>query len=248
MNQLSVDEFKRTWATYAIIIVCVLIPTTSTAHFFGPLGQVTNALAYMPAAALYQPWRLVGGGFVHVGRLHLLFNMLTLWLAGRQLEELLGHWRFLFLWLVCTTGAYVFDLLLTVYVQTSNLMGVTVGASGGIFALFAVILVLERRAGADVGGLAIMILVSMGYSFAVSGISWQVHLGGLIVGALVGLGIHASTKAGGQITAGVFDYYAVADQRRQIQARRIRAQYFVLALTALIEVALWVLMRLTATV
>ena len=62
-----------------------------------------------------------------------------------------------------------------------------VGASAGVFGLFAAIFVIQRRMGATNWQLLIIIGLNLALGFFVSGISWQGHIGGLVVGALVAL-------------------------------------------------------------
>ncbi|MCI5052844.1 MAG: rhomboid family intramembrane serine protease [Simkaniaceae bacterium] len=47
-----------------------------------------------------QLWRLITPVFLHAGVLHLLFNMMWLWLLGKQVEERAGVWRYLLLSLI----------------------------------------------------------------------------------------------------------------------------------------------------
>ena len=54
------------------------------------------ALALVPAAvADGEWWRLFTSGFLHIGPLHIAFNMYALWVLGRDLELVLGRARFL---------------------------------------------------------------------------------------------------------------------------------------------------------
>ena len=81
-------------------------------------------------------WQLITYSFLHYGILHLLFNMLALWMFGAQLEVDWGYNLFLQFYFFCVIGA----ALVTVVVSFTGLLGVsphtlTVGASGGIYGL-----------------------------------------------------------------------------------------------------------------
>ena len=82
----------------------------------------------------FMPWQLVTYGFLHsTGSLmHILFNMLMLWMFGRDLERLMGPRRFLTYYMVCVIGAGIVQLL----VGVMQGWGVpTLGASGGVFGI-----------------------------------------------------------------------------------------------------------------
>ncbi len=81
-------------------------------------------------------WQLITYSFLHYGILHLLFNMLALWMFGAQLEQDWGYSLFMQFYFFCVVGA----ALVTVAVSFTGLLGVspltlTVGASGGIYGL-----------------------------------------------------------------------------------------------------------------
>ncbi|MFK5126597.1 rhomboid family intramembrane serine protease, partial [Klebsiella pneumoniae] len=90
-----------------------------------------------------EPWRLFTAALVHSGFFHIGLNMLALWFIGRNLEPLLGKWRFVALYLLGTLGGSVAVALLA---PTT----IVVGASGAIFALFGALLVIGRHIGADI--------------------------------------------------------------------------------------------------
>lgn len=82
----------------------------------------------------FMPWQLLTYGFLHDTRslMHILFNMLMLWMFGRDLERLMGTRRFLTYYLTCVVGAGLVQLMVGVLQG----WGVpTVGASGGVFGL-----------------------------------------------------------------------------------------------------------------
>ena len=131
-----------------------------------------------PYVATGEWWRLVTAGFLHIGPIHLLFNMLMLWWFGSALEELLGRIRFLAVYFLSILAGSAGALLLAPDVPT-------VGASSGVFGILGAGLVLERRGINVFGGAALMVVVlNVVLSFAIAQISLGGHLGGLAGGAL----------------------------------------------------------------
>jgi membrane associated rhomboid family serine protease len=171
--------------TYAIIAVTAFV---FLLQWIPGLG-VTNALLYAgvysdPAYGAFQPWRMLTAVFVHSQGFifHILLNMYTLWIFGRILETMLGHWRFLALYLVAGFAGSLGVLFLSAP-QTP-----VVGASGAIFGLLGAFLVIQRRMGADTRGLLVLLGINLVIGFIPGvNIAWQAHLGGLVGGALIGL-------------------------------------------------------------
>ncbi|WP_341242038.1 rhomboid family intramembrane serine protease [uncultured Nocardioides sp.] len=131
-------------------------------------------------------WQVLSSGFTHVQLMHLGFNMLALYIIGPQLEAVLGRARFLALYLTSLLAGSV------VVLWFANQYGATVGASGAIYGLFAALLVVARKIGADMRQLVILVGINVVITFAVPNISWQGHLGGFLGGALVAaLLVHA---------------------------------------------------------
>lgn len=152
----------------------------------GRTPGVTEALWY---AGLYtspfgmEPWRMVTYALVHdlSGPTHLLLNMLALWVIGRALEPALGWWRFLALYVLSAVGGAVFALWFSDPLQP------VVGASGAVYGMFAALFLVTRVRGGQVRSIAVLIGLNLVISFLLPGISWQVHVGGLLTGAVVAL-------------------------------------------------------------
>jgi membrane associated rhomboid family serine protease len=152
-------------------------------------GWLTNLLAFQPAAGILEPWRFITSGFVHsdslfsnpLSVLHVVLNMYTLFLFGRALEPIIGHWRFLALYLISIVGGSIAVMWLASPVQ------VVVGASGGAFGLMAAFLVILRSIGANSTTMAGVIAINLVFTFMNSSISWEAHVGGLALGAVVAL-------------------------------------------------------------
>lgn len=182
----------RPLVTYAIIAV------TSLAFLVGLIpgvgDTVQDALAfwaptlYPELTGTFEPWRLLTAALVHSGFWHIGLNMLALWLMGRSLEPLLGRWRFLTLYVLSALGGSVAVALLSFTTPV-------VGASGAIFGLFGALIVIGRHIGANIGGIAIILAINLAIGFIPGfNVSWQAHVGGLVVGALVGL-VYARTRS-----------------------------------------------------
>lgn len=145
-------------------------------------GAVINALAYWPPLTDVEPWRMLTTMVVHSQQsfLHILFNMYSLYIFGRMLEQLLGRSRFLALYLISGFGGSVAVLLIAPTISV-------VGASGAIFGLMGAFFVIQRGLGGNNLQLVLVLGLNLVIGFVVPGIAWQAHIGGLIVGALVAL-------------------------------------------------------------
>lgn len=149
----------------------------------------TSALVFQPAIASVEPWRYLTGGFLHstqgyLAFTHLGFNMYVLWMLGRELEVALGRWRMAALFLVSVLGGHVMVTLLA-GVTTEWWQGV-LGASGGVFGLFGAIVVVLRRMRRSASGVVGVIVLNAVIGFVVPNIAWEAHLGGLVVGLVLG--------------------------------------------------------------
>lgn len=139
-----------------------------------------------------EPWRLLTVALVHGSPLHLLFNLFALDLGARLVQRLYGTPRLVFWYLLGVVGASLASAIWTPLVPS-------VGASGGVFALFGVALGAEwahrplvergvRAALAQIGGLiAINLVFGLGLNVVGGGIDNAAHLGGLALGLLLGV-------------------------------------------------------------
>lgn len=146
------------------------------------------------------PWRLVTVAFVHGGinpdwqswALHLGFNAIALDIAAQIVYRLYGAKRLIGWYVIGVVGA---SLASAIWLPA----GYSVGASGGVFALFGVALGAEwahrplverglREALGRVGGLLLInIVLGFGIGFVGGGIDNSAHLGGLLTGLIFGV-------------------------------------------------------------
>ena len=146
-------------------------------------------------------WRLLTSGFLHIGPIHLAFNMIALWMIGRDLEQVLGRSRFLVVYLISLLGGS-----LTVFLFSNPNVPVA-GASGAVFGLMGGLAVVLLRMRRDPRPALTIILLNVVISFVVPGISILGHLGGLVFGTAA--------------TAGLV--YAPRDRRMAVQAVTVLA-------------------------
>jgi membrane associated rhomboid family serine protease len=157
--------------------------------------------------------------FLHGGWLHLIGNMWYLWIFGDNVEDRLGHFRYLVFYLLCGIGA---GLVQTFFSGNSRVP--SIGASGAIAGvlgayvvsyplakvltlvpIFIFIQIIEIPAVIVLGFWFIMQFLSGTASLAVSssantgGVAWWAHVGGFIIGIVL-LGIMARKPR--------YDYYS----------------------------------------
>jgi membrane associated rhomboid family serine protease len=141
-------------------------------------GAVTTALAYFPPLTALEPWRMLTVALVHSDSsfFHIIFNMYSLWVLGPLLESLVGRARFLTVYVLSALGGSVAVLWLAP-------LSIVVGASGAIFGLLGAFFVIQRRLGGRNVQLVVIIAINLALGFVIPGVSWQSHVGGLLVGA-----------------------------------------------------------------
>lgn len=134
-------------------------------------------------------WRLASCMFVHIGILHIAFNMWVLWDIGQLVERLVGPVGFLILYVVTGVGGSIASLVWNVNV-------VSAGASGAVFGVFGAFMsfvmlrsdtvpkeVLSSLRNSGMMFLGFNLLIG----FSMKGIDMAAHLGGLGLGVLCGV-------------------------------------------------------------
>lgn len=174
---------SRPLATYSIVgltlftyllqmIPGIGVPVERALLFWAPY-------LYPAISGTFEPWRLVTVTLVHSSLWHVGLNMLALFMIGRTLEPILGRGRFITMYLLSAIGGSVAVALISFGTPV-------VGASGAIFGLFGALLIIGRHLGGNVMGIAIILGINLVIGFIPGyNISWEAHVGGLVVGLLV---------------------------------------------------------------
>lgn len=153
------------------------------------LTLVTWGANFGPLTLRTEWWRLLTHQFIHVGALHLAFNMWVLWNIGPLLERMVGRPGFI--------AGYIFSGfcggIASMWWDPNR---ISAGASGALFGLIGMLLgVLVRNRNAiprDVlrhylNNAVLFVVLNVALSFTLVNIDASAHLGGLAGGVLFGL-------------------------------------------------------------
>ena len=123
-------------------------------------------------------YRLITVALTHAGLLHLGFNMYALLVLGNPIEDAFGKNKLLIIFFFSLlTGS-----LTSAYFAPAT--SYSVGASGAIFGLFGAMIIVGNRIGAEVRSIYVIIGLNFVIGFALGGVDWKAHLGGLIGGLI----------------------------------------------------------------
>jgi rhomboid protease GluP len=171
-------SLKRS-ATYSLIaVICgaylvqLLIPSIQQQLFLPSIDYLS---------ATNQWYRLVTVALTHGGLLHLGFNMYALLVLGNPIEEAYGKNKFLIVFF----ASLIAGSLTSAYF--ASIYSASVGASGAVFGLFGAMVVVGKRIGADIRSIVVIIGLNFVFGFALGGVDWRAHLGGLIGGYVTSL-------------------------------------------------------------
>jgi membrane associated rhomboid family serine protease len=138
------------------------------------------------------PWlTLFSSMFLHGSWLHLISNMWVLWIFGDNVEDHIGHFRYLLFYLICGVGASALQILLTPTsrVPSVGASGAIAGVMGAYFVLFPAARVLTLVPFFFIFFTWLPAWIVLGYWFVVQFLS----------GAATSIGRTAATTGGGGI-------------------------------------------------
>ncbi|MBZ5634244.1 MAG: rhomboid family intramembrane serine protease [Acidobacteriia bacterium] len=194
--------YSRTVITGVLIAINTVIFLYQNTLSYYRLDQFVNNWGIVPDDL--HLISLLTSMFLHGGWLHLLGNMLFLWVFGRNLEDLIGGGRFLVFYLVCGLAAAVVQVIASPYARVP-----TIGASGAIAGVMGAYLIKFPRSHIDTLVLLFIFFTRLSIpapfylllwfgmqflngfesigerSYTGGGIAYFAHIGGFIAGILL---------------------------------------------------------------
>jgi membrane associated rhomboid family serine protease/Flp pilus assembly protein TadD len=179
-----------TQAFFGINVAVFVGMLLSGASAMSPTGA--NLLAwganFGPYTLTGEWWRLVTSCFVHIGLIHIAFNMWCLWSLGGMAERLYGRTTFACVYLLCGIGGSLGSLL---WHRTPT---ISAGASGAIFGLAGAVIASLKLGEFPPESMAQSTMQSLlafvGYNVVFGAISGMTdnacHIGGLATGVVLG--------------------------------------------------------------
>jgi rhomboid protease GluP len=175
-------------------------------------------------------WRLFTANFLHIGLLHIAFNLYALYIVGTEVEMFYGPWRFLVIYLLSGLSGALASYAFT--------YGLSAGASTAVFGLIGTLVAFFTRNRAVFGemsrtrltNLIVVIAINLFYGLSASFIDIWGHIGGFIGGLILGW-----------LLCPFYQIEARPDGLRQVVDRNsLRLEWIGVALvSALMVVAFW---------
>lgn len=178
---------KKIVVTYALMAICTLIYIL---QIFFPsltaLGAVNGTLVRNG-----QVYRLITSMFMHGSIWHLLCNMYSLYVIGCATENYFGKKKFLLIYLVSGIIGSMFSCIFNT--------GWSLGASGAIFGLMGALCYFGYYYRLYMGKalyseIIPVIVLNLALSLVVSNIDFYAHIGGLIGGVFITMGLGVKNK------------------------------------------------------
>ncbi|HWZ12255.1 MAG TPA: rhomboid family intramembrane serine protease [Acidobacteriaceae bacterium] len=189
-------------AVFLLMVLNGVSPTSPTPRELLQWGATQHDLVLFGG----EWWRLITATFVHIGIIHLATNMWCLWNLGLLGEPLLGAWGMIAVYLLTGTAGN----LLSVAISSPH--SVSAGASGAVFGLAGVLIVLLKSKylpvpPAELKGLRRSVIYFAVLNFAIGAgtlflpssvpkIDNMAHLGGFLLGLAVGVPLVPKIGAG----------------------------------------------------
>ena len=179
---------KKPWITYLIMGICII--TFLLMYVFGN-GSEDNLTLLKFGANLDvltkrgEYYRILTCIFLHIGIVHLLLNMYSLYIIGPQVESFYGKIKYLFIYLYSGICGSILSLAFS-----NNV--ISAGASGAIFGLLGSLLYFGYHYRVYLGNviksqIIPVILVNLFIGFITPGIDNFAHIGGLIGGVIASM-------------------------------------------------------------
>lgn len=187
----SIFKPKYPLVTYVLVAINILIyilPVIYGNNF----NFFTKFCLYAPYVRDGEYYRLITSSFLHANILHLVCNMYVLFTLGSQLESFIGKFKY--------TIVYFFSAITASLMSMTFLKdGISVGASGAIFGIMGAMLYFGFHYRVYLGNalktsLIPAVVLNLILGFTIDGIDNFAHIGGLIGGVLMNIGLGVKYK------------------------------------------------------
>lgn len=192
----KIFSFKKPIVTYSLIFICILVFILMYVLGNGSTDNYTLLVFGANVDTLTKNgdyYRLFTSMFLHIGILHLLCNMYSLYIIGKEVENVFGKVKYLIIYLLSGIAGSILSLAF-------NHNTICAGASGAIFGLLGALLYFgyyyRTYLGATLTRLIIPVIVlNLIIGFTSSGIDNAAHIGGLVGGILIAMAVGVPDKS-----------------------------------------------------
>ena len=192
----KIFSFKKPIVTYSLIFICVLVFILMYVLGNGSTDNYTLLVFGANVDTLTKNgdyYRLFTSMFLHIGILHLLCNMYSLYIIGKEVENVFGKVKYLIIYLLSGIAGSILSLAF-------NHNTICAGASGAIFGLLGALLYFgyyyRTYLGATLTRSIIPVIVlNLIIGFTSSGIDNAAHIGGLVGGILIAMAVGVPDKS-----------------------------------------------------
>lgn len=186
-------KYEKVFAPKKIIITNILIIINVIMFCLSLLlPEIENTLILSPGAVKAgEYWRLLTASFLHADVVHLVVNMYSLSIIGTQVENFLGKFKYLLIYLFSTITGSLLSCILT--------QSLSLGASGAIFGLMGCLVYFGYHYRLYLGKnlrtqLLPVILLNLSIGFLMPYIDNAGHIGGLIGGGFITMALGIEEK------------------------------------------------------
>ena len=167
------------------------------------MGSTEDTMFMYSAGAMYSPdvfeegqwYRIITSMFLHFGYEHLLNNMFMLLILGYQLEKQYGRFKYLITYFIC---GIVGNIISGWIEMASGDYAIGAGASGAVFGIFGVLLVMIFKSRKQMGQISaprlILLFILMVFGNMQEGVDWIAHLGGALMGVVMAFLLYNPSK------------------------------------------------------
>jgi rhomboid protease GluP len=185
---LSKGSKAVTYSVIGINVLVFLLMIINRVSIFEPtVGDIVKwGGNFKPYTTGGEWWRLITAMFVHIGIIHIGFNMYALIYVGRYLEPMLGKWRYAVAYLCTGVFASIASIWWSKDIVSAGASGAIFGLYGVFFALLTTKLIPAKMRSSLLSSIGIFIGYNLLYGAGKQGIDNAAHVGGLLSGFVIG--------------------------------------------------------------